>query len=666
MPIKLTKNFRKDIAGLRGIAIIFVIINHTFLNFFESGYLGVDIFFVISGFVITKSITENRVDNITQFLSNFYAKRLKRILPALIVLIISTLLFSSFFIPDSSSFFILSIRALAGISNINIYRGRVDYFGPGIEFNPLAHTWSLGVEEQFYFIYPLILICCGYLTLKKQAIIKTISIVLFFSFISLMGFIYFLRSDLMASYFLMPLRFWQIASGGLCYMICKEKINLIERNIGSYKIIRFLAFIFLIFIVNLPYGNIGAKAILACLFTNLLIVKTQSEDIVFKIISNKIFIHLGKLSYSLYLWHWFILTFSKYTIGEDYKIIPFQLLIIYLISFISYKFIELPFISLNTSSKNIIGFGMFILGSLILQVNWAVEFSQKLYIPSVIGIRPTKEWGKILDCNGALDLQKFKYPFQKCLGGERKIGQRNIYLLGDSHAAQLTFMVNKLIKGSNKKLKFINTQDKYDFPYTMWEESNNNILETKTLKFLKNVIKPQDIIILTFHKGRLNNNQIKEHINLKKDPFDLNSLDESKEQLINFINFLKIKNSNLILIRDTPLLKKDFGPASTCALIEKIGISNIADICSVDEAQDLHTRTLQDHLFDQALLHSKKIDFDLNIWDPTKYIPKKDGKFYYLKNNGSYAFDDQNHISIELSEDLAKPFKMFLIEKNIW
>jgi peptidoglycan/LPS O-acetylase OafA/YrhL len=149
-------SYRNEIDGLRALAVIAVIINHFNAKILPSGYLGVDIFFVISGYVITGSLIKRSHGSFLEFIATFYARRFKRILPALVVCVLLTSLILSCFDPSPGVTLRTGLSSLIGASNLYLYSLSISYFSPLVDLNGFTHTWSLGVEEQFYLLFPII------------------------------------------------------------------------------------------------------------------------------------------------------------------------------------------------------------------------------------------------------------------------------------------------------------------------------------------------------------------------------------------------------------------------------------------------------------------------------------------------------------------------------
>ena len=335
--------YRPDIDGLRAVAVLLVIFFHAGFKTFSGGFIGVDVFFVISGFLITYTIY-NELLNGTFTFQKFYLRRIRRILPVLFFMIIlvliasSYILFSDHFEAAARS----ALHSFISTNNIYLYTNNTNYFADNSEFNPFTHTWSLSIEEQFYFIWPIIL-----LFLVKYSPIKYFKLITYAFFI---GFFiiseYFSFTDKNFSYFMLPARFFELGIGAILALHW-DNIKQVSIKISHLLSISGITMILLPSLVLTGESVFpGHNALIPCLGTVLLIIsgKSTKKGIVNQILSAKLFVKIGLISYSLYLWHWPIFVFVKYFA------IPFTglnrviiLLSVAIISYFSWKYLELPF-----------------------------------------------------------------------------------------------------------------------------------------------------------------------------------------------------------------------------------------------------------------------------------------------------------------------------------
>ena len=182
-------HYQPEITGLRALAIIAVIINHINNQWLQSGYLGVDIFFVISGYVITKMLSGYSFTSAKAFVFEFYSKRIKRLAPGLITCTLITCLVISIIAPGQSTSLKTGVTSLLGFSNFYIYHLGTNYFDTASKYNAFTHTWSLAVEEQFYLFYPILAWFLGYVSVKKQQ--TNNKLLVFLIVISFLSFVYF-------------------------------------------------------------------------------------------------------------------------------------------------------------------------------------------------------------------------------------------------------------------------------------------------------------------------------------------------------------------------------------------------------------------------------------------------------------------------------------------
>ena len=159
---RLLKRYRPEIDGIRRLAVVAVIINHFYSDILPSGFLGVDVFFVISGFVITSALVDHRSETFRNFIIEFYERRIKRLLPALLFYVIVVSVLISLVNPEPATSLLTGMASIFGLSNLYLISRSADYFSDSSQLNVFTHTWSLGVEEQFYLIFPLLVWFAGF------------------------------------------------------------------------------------------------------------------------------------------------------------------------------------------------------------------------------------------------------------------------------------------------------------------------------------------------------------------------------------------------------------------------------------------------------------------------------------------------------------------------
>ena len=328
--------YRPEIDGLRAVAVIPVILFHLGFNWIGGGYFGVDIFFVISGYLITSIILKKLNLGVFKF-SNFWKRRIKRILPLLFTVIIAVLLVAYFiaFRPNLITYSQDAIAATFSYSNISLLMKFSDYWSSTAEDSPFLHTWSLAVEEQFYLLYPFILF---FLFKKGVSIYKSLIIIIL---ISLGVFYYGSVYHPNATFFLLPTRAWELALGGLIGVVRIDRV--LKRSFKDVLPALGLILILISFFVLTGNDSIGLYAVLPVLGAAMIIFFSDQEDIIGRFLSQKPLVFIGKISYSLYLWHWPIIVFSDFYLqGAEHNTTSVLLILglTFLLSVISYFFIE--------------------------------------------------------------------------------------------------------------------------------------------------------------------------------------------------------------------------------------------------------------------------------------------------------------------------------------
>ena len=232
-----------------------VIVNHFNKDILPSGYLGVDMFFVISGFVITSSLAGRSSQNLGDFLAGFYVRRIKRIIPPLVLFVVLTSALLCLFNPGPGVSMWTGVSALFGVSNLYLLKGSTDYFAVAAEINVFTHTWSLGVEEQFYLLFPPLLWWAGVGRVTVNRSVRLMWVTGALSLVSLASFIYLYQVSQPTAYFSMPTRFWELAVGSLLFVSMREfgpHFRLLETVPASLLAVSLLAVLFTPFQLAVP------------------------------------------------------------------------------------------------------------------------------------------------------------------------------------------------------------------------------------------------------------------------------------------------------------------------------------------------------------------------------------------------------------------------------
>ena len=429
------KNFRYDINGLRAYAVILVVLFHFGIIGFAAGFIGVDIFFVISGFLMT-SIVIKSLDKGNFSLLKFYLARGIRIVPALFV--VSTIvLILGWFLVLPTDYKALAKHTLSSInffSNI-VYWRESGYFDTDSHNKALLHTWSLSVEWQFYLVFPII-VALLYKIKKSRNFLLTFFIL--GTIISLILSIIITAKNPSAGFFLLPTRAWEMLAGGLIFFIPKEKVP-------YKKPLEFIGF-FLIAISCYIFSTDtlwpSYNAILPVLGAFLILLAHQQNSIFTK---GSVFQWLGNNSYSIYLWHWPIVFFLHYFYkNDDYIFITAGIILSIILGWLSYTYIENP-TRKKLSNLSIVKayFLWFLSISVVSLISIMIfkfdgiknRFSNEINnISNTINdINPRRD-----ECLGKQDDSQLK----KCTYGD---GPLSLIVVGDSHAsAMLNGVINAL------------------------------------------------------------------------------------------------------------------------------------------------------------------------------------------------------------------------------
>jgi peptidoglycan/LPS O-acetylase OafA/YrhL len=437
----MTKLYFPAIDGLRALAVLAVIFFHLEFPWFNGGYVGVDIFFVISGYLITRKIMIDSASSLFTF-SQFYLARVRRLFPALLVTLLLTLTMGILLLsPDA--LVRLSSSTIAGILSLaNIRFWLVsDYFDIDASLKPLLHLWSLSLEEQFYVFWPVILVLFTKYFKDGQKIFLAISLMTLASFIS-SQYLIDQRPSLVFYWF--PFRAYEFLVGGLlAWFELMRKTNVrfvsIEKNIVGLIGIGMVMYPIIVFDKTTLFPSYAS---LSPCFGAALIISARNSPIVDRLLNNIIMRSIGKASYSLYLVHWPIWVFSIYWHFQEFsgleKVIVFGLILVF--GYGLYYLVERPFRYHRQGRSHYI---YIFVGSLVLLL-------------SSLHIRSDSGWDwrisghyKVIKSN-TVHCKRFNGgAFQKCEFGSKSAESIKVLLLGDSHSTNLRVGLDQFGKHHN-------------------------------------------------------------------------------------------------------------------------------------------------------------------------------------------------------------------------
>ena len=621
-------NYRPDIDGLRAIAVLAVIVFHLNENWLPSGFLGVDIFFVISGFLITTIIYQEILTKRFSFF-HFYQRRVKRILPVFsFVILVTSLLSYWLFLPEDLNRYLHSVR-YAWLFASNVYFAQqTDYFDISISEKPLLHIWSLSVEEQFYFAFPFIL----YFLYKKNSryIIRIILGLIFLSIFST-----FIPIGNYNSYFLTHIRAYELLIGSLFAVCVIQNKSFIAINNGKYY--AWLLLIIIIGCLFLPkdyfYTEGYLERIVICLSTAMLIIINVQKNSISKFLSMRLMVGIGLISYSLYLWHWVVLALLRYIYMSYYlpdSAMIFAVCSMFILAIFTYYLIEKPIKKISKFNKNYLIGCAFVYFSILFFITVFIQQMNEHDKPNHNIEYHELSWDKNI-CHNHWKIS--------CKQGDVN-QQSTVLVIGDSHAGQYNRFINEVGKHEKWAADVISA-DGCAFVY---QDNKINHVIGRTTKncsdfreYVSSIIdRYKKIVIIQRWSGTLQNAGV------------------YQGELNRTLQYLLSKNKKIYLFQDNPdtgfLIQRKYH-------LQQQGI-NIAPFMS----DDMKKRIEATHSANQQI---KKIvaQYPQITWiDITHYIPKD------FMINGLPIYRDFDHINPYGAEQLAKRFilanEKLLLEKE--
>ena len=370
--------YRAELDGLRAIAVVPIILFHAGFEYFSGGFVGVDVFFVISGYLITTIILSEKEQG-TFSLVNFYERRFRRILPALFMVMLVSLIFSLLWVmPSYMEDFSQSLMAVSTFSSNILFWRESGYWEISNELKPLLHTWSLAVEEQYYVLYPLYLMLIWHF--RKDWILGSFIVIAAISLATAQWGAY---NKPIPTFYLLPTRAWELSIGaGIAYYFLyrKQTVQILLSHKSVNEALGLLGLLMISYAVYVfdkgtPFPSL--YALVPTVGTGLIILFSSSQTMVGRLLSIKPLVAVGLISYGAYLWHWPLLVFARHLSLTEPSELTFAILALlsFPLAYLSWRYIEKPFRTKSIFSRKAIFTLSFIGSVLFITVGLAGHFS---------------------------------------------------------------------------------------------------------------------------------------------------------------------------------------------------------------------------------------------------------------------------------------------------
>jgi peptidoglycan/LPS O-acetylase OafA/YrhL len=629
--------YRPEIDGLRAVAVIPVILFHAGFTLFSGGFVGVDIFFVISGYLITTILIED-IENNRFSILKFYEKRARRILPALFCVMIACIPFAwMWMLPHQMRQFSNSLIAVSlFISNI-LFRRENGYFSAASDQKPLLHTWSLSVEEQYYLFIPIFLFL--FWRFRKDRIFLIIVALTAISFtLSELGSV----RDPVGNFYLAHTRAWELLAGSIAAFLV-QKHGVKENNTLSLLGICAIFFSIFSYTEETPFPSVYTLVPVAGVFA--LILFAGRETFTAKILSEKSLVGIGLVSYSAYLWHQPLFSFARLFLNgnQSFYIMVLMCLITALISFISWKFIEKPFRNRDfISSKllltlSVIGVSAFIIVGFCGRI--ADGFQSRISISAdepfpALTAAAVKEW----EFNGEPKHPEMKYYSDQL--NRFGSGKESIVLVGDSHAVQYGDAFGAL---RHKNATLLDEKSIFvgnlKFPPTIMDLDLPENTTTVALSYFWNLNYKSSYINTYIRCCGKGPNGV---AGITYEPASNVEMDIIDNHIRQFITELMRKKIRVIIILDSPF-GEEFNPQSIVDLNRSFNISVMSNpLLRKEVPLDImlnRSEPARSRLI--AIAH----EFNLKVIDPLAYLcnSKACRKF---SDKGFIMYKDYDHLSL--------------------
>lgn len=634
-------SYRPDIDGLRAISVLAVLTYHTFPSLLSGGFIGVDVFFVISGYLISLIIL-NEMNSGVFSPREFYRRRLQRIVPALIPVLLSSLIIGWFvLLPSEYEALGKHVAAASTFTSNWVLWSESGYFDTASQYKPLLHLWSLGVEEQFYLVWPVIAIIAFRIGMRiSLLILMAVSFAIGVAFDDV---------DQASLFFLPHYRAWELLVGASLvgfsnpHFLGSEQrayvVNVLASLIGMALLVTSFA------MIDRHYGYPGWPgwwSLMPTVGAGLLIFAGPHTYINRWLLGNKLMVGIGKISFPLYLWHWPLLSFARITESGDLSPVTRLgiLALSFLLAWASYRLIEKP---LRYSRSKLTPFGLILallgtggVGFIILQQHGVPSRSEAFQ-----NLVDTSQWGHSLKvaCPEGLG-----GPGTHCVSNSR---QYNIAVLGDSHAYNVFFALAHRYEESQIGVQGLTKEACPPLYGVETLRAGMDKCQASTEANVDYVVSSESItqVYLSSMAQYLEPGQKLYRMGSPDIPYSINNSEAFRWGLEQTIDRLLAADKEVILVFDWPRIY--FDPKSCVSIRPARLLGKIRSDCHVPKDEFLEKNSNYRELLYSVLKAYPSIKY----WDTSKALC--DENLCWVRRNGVTYYADRNHMSLNGSKYLG-------------
>lgn len=655
--------YRPEVDGLRALAVLPVILYHAGVYGLSGGFIGVDVFFVISGYLIT-TILLGELDEGRYSILKFYERRARRILPALTIVILACLPFAWIWMfPSDLKDFGQSVVATSLFSSNIFFWKEANYFSEWNELKPLIHTWSLAVEEQYYILFPPLLALVW--KLGRRAVLATI-VILFCASLAVAQ--YTSSNAPEAGFYLLPSRTWELMAGGLCAFALTWRTPKPNEAL-AFCGLALLAGSYLLFDKETPHPSIWT--LIPVFGTALIIVYAQGATRVARLLSQRPVVFIGLISYSAYLWHQPLFAFARLRwIGHP----PLSLMLALagltlVLAFLSWKFVEGPFRTGRDRPKPILPsrnrlltasaitlMAVFGIGASLHMLNgahWRIPERVSALLAAADDFSPDHRYACLLETYSDRTGYKFP-PDPRCISSVNENGPRAV-ILGDSHAAAFSQPLRQALENSGWHVTQLTVSACQPILGLSLDQKDCGAVFEKNLKFIREN-KPELTIVasrwsLYFSRVRFNNLEggIEHSQYEPTQSFDVSKLSQPLQSdvhtaaALESFEQLSAANEHLVIIHPIPEAGWDVPRrAAKLAFYEGQDRPNISTSRAVFEERTQKAETLLSSVNGPNISHVRPADVlcdEVRCWNATE---------------GEILYFDDDHLSLTGARKLVK------------